>query len=105
MDKCPRHPIDISEDREIVFTDEKEYSWNGDSKGYFLVKIEKGLICCGFVGSDHKMAIEFRGKDSDKIIKEIAERDLCSTGNMGYITSELMIAKDALGNGKKYVQR
>ena len=51
------------------------------------------------------MKIEFRGSDPDKIIKEIASRKLCSLGNMGYISSELMIAKDALDNKNKYTQR
>ena len=103
--KCPFHRIDIPEDREVVFCDGLRHEWHGDEKGYFLVKLESGLICCGFVGPDHKMVVEFRGKDPDKIIKEIASRRLCSLANMGYISSELMIAKDALDNGKEYVQR
>jgi hypothetical protein len=105
MEKCPIHKIEIPGDREVVLTDGKEYPWKGDPKGYFLVKIENGLICCGFVNPEHKMIVEFRGRDPDRIIKEIAERKLCSLGNMGYIASELMIAKDALENGKQYIQR
>ncbi|RLI97543.1 MAG: hypothetical protein DRO99_02885 [Candidatus Aenigmatarchaeota archaeon] len=97
--------IEIPEDREIVMCDEKEHPWNQDPNGYFLVKLENGLICCGFVDSGHKMIVEFRGKDPDKMIKEIADRKLCSLGNMGYIASELMIAKECLDSGKEYVQR
>jgi len=104
-EKCPFHPIEIPENREVVFTDNKEYPWNPDTKGYFLVKLENGMICCGFVNPEHKMVLELKGRDPGKIIKEIAARKLCSLGNMGYIASELMIAKDALDNGKKYVQR
>jgi len=104
--KCPFHPITIPEDREIVECDNKEYKRKKDTKGYFLVKLENGKICCGFVeAKTHRMLAEFRAKDPDKIIKEIASRKICSLANMGYIASELMIAKDALDNGKKYNQR
>ena len=45
----------------------------------------------------------------DKIIKEIAKRKLVNLEQMGYIASELMIAKDCLKNNslasKKYIQR
>ena len=106
--KCPSCPIEIPEDREVVFCDAKEHPRKPDRNGYFLVKVENGMICCGFVrikGSKHRMAVEFRGRDPDKMIKEIAERKICSLVNMGYIASELMTAKDALENGKRYVQR
>ena len=103
--KCPLHPIEVPEDREVIFSDGKEYPWKRDPKGYFLVKIENGMLCCGFVNSDHKMVLEIRGQKPDKIIKEIAERKLCSLENMGYIASELMIAKDALDKKKEYIQR
>jgi hypothetical protein len=105
MKSCPFHKIEIPDDREVVLTDGKEYPWKSNPKGYFLVKLDAGMICCGFVGADHRMAVEFRGNDPDKMIKEIASRNLCSLGNMGYIASELMIAKYALDNGKEYVQR
>ena len=105
MKKCPQHPIEIPEDREIVHTDDKEYAWSGDSKGYFLVRIQDGMLCCGFVNSEHKMVLELRGRDPEKMIKEIAARKLCSLENMGYIASELMIASQAMENGKKYIQR
>jgi hypothetical protein len=108
--KCPKYPIDIPDTREIVICDNRKYPWKPDKKGYFLVALDRdaGLICCGFVksrGNKHRMAVELRGSDPDKIIREIAERKLCSLANMGYVASELMIAKDALDNKKKYVQR
>ncbi len=103
--KCPFHKISIPNDREIVNCDGKEYPWHGDRKGYFLVKLENGLICCGFVNLMHIMVAEFRGRNPDKIIKEIASRNMCSLADMGYIASELMIARESLDSGKKYVQR
>jgi len=106
LKKCPLHPVDIPEDREAIETDGLKFPWKQDPKGYFLVKIKDGQICCGFVNNEHKMELELKGKDPDKMIKEIAKRGLCSTmEHMGYIASELMIAKDALDNDKKYVQR
>ena len=103
--RCPFHKIDIPEGREIIITDDKGYGRKQDPKGYFLVKTESGQICCGFVNPQHKMVLELRGRDPDKIIKEIARRNLCSLESMGYIASELMIAKEALDNHRDYVQR
>ena len=81
------------------------FPWNQDPNGYFLVKIENDVLCCGFVTHDHKMVIEFKGKNPDKIIKEIVKRDLCSKGNIAYISSELMIAYNYIKNNTPYVQR
>lgn len=103
--KCPQHKIEISEDREIISCDEKEFSWKQDQNGYFLVKIENNKLFCGFVNNNHKMILELKGRNPDKIIKEIAKRKLVDLEHMGYIASELMIAKDCLENGKEYVQR
>ncbi len=108
INKCPFHKIEIPENREIVETDKLKFSWKQDPKGYFLVKIEKDQICCGFVNNKHKMKVEFKGKSPDKIIKEIAKRKLVGLAQMGYIASELMIAKNYLKNNpanKKYIQR
>jgi hypothetical protein len=102
---CPCHPIIIPEDRKVVFTDDKVYPWKMDSHGYFLVKIEKGLLCCGFVTPKHTMILELRGKDPHKLVKEIAKRKLCNLDNMAYISQELMIANDCRRHKKKYVQR
>ena len=105
-DKCPFHPITIPGQRKIINCDKLKFPWKCDKKGYFLVKLEKGKICCGFVNKDHVMTIEFRGKDSDKMMKEIARRKLCSHHHhMSYIASELMRAQHCLDLKKKYVQR
>ena len=103
--KCPVSPIKISPKRKIIFTDEKKFPWRADSKGYFLVKIKDGKIHCGFANKKHEVKIEFVGSDVEKMIKEIAKRKICDMGHMGYIASELMIAKDYLKNRKKYAQR
>ena len=102
---CPTNEIKISHNRKIIHTDEKKYPWRADSKGYFLVKIHKGKIHCGFVNNKHEMKIEFIGLDSKKMIKEIAKRKICDLEHMGYIASELMIAYDCMKNNKKYMQR
>ena len=105
--KCPLHPIEIPDDREVVDCDRLSFSWKHDPNGYFLVKLDTDnkQICCGFVNKNHKMILELRAKEPDKIIKEIAKRRLVGLEHMGYIASELIIAKHYLDNGKKYVQR
>ncbi|MFA5318181.1 MAG: hypothetical protein WC323_01765 [Patescibacteria group bacterium] len=103
--KCPRHKIKIPKNREVVKTDRLKFPWQQDKNGYFLVKIEDGQICCGFVNNKHEMILELRGKNMEKMIKEIAKRKLVGLEQMGYISSELIIAKDCLKNNKKYIQR
>lgn len=102
---CPIEPIKIMKNRKMMFTDEIEFPWHQDKKGYFLVKIQNGKIHCGFVNNNHEMIMEFIGSNPDGITKEIAKRKLCDLEHMGYLASELMIAGDCLKNGKKYVQR
>ncbi|MBI2043237.1 hypothetical protein HYT25_02515 [Candidatus Pacearchaeota archaeon] len=102
---CPTSPIKIPAARKIIFTDEKKYPWKQDKKGYFLVKIQRGFLHCGFVNNRHEMKIEFVGKNPEKIIKEIAKRKLCDIEHMGYIASELIIAHECIKKNKKYAQR
>jgi len=102
---CPCAPIKIPEDREIIDCTNKEFAWKQDPKGYFLVKITDDEIYCGFCTINHKMVLELRSLDPDKIIKEIIERDLCNKDNLGYIASELMIAFNCIENNLPYVQR
>ena len=102
---CPVSQIKISSKRKIIFTDEKKFPWKKDAKGYFLVKIENNEIHCGFANNKHEVKIEFVGKNPEKMIKEIAKRKICDLERMGYIASELMIAKNCLESGKKFVQR
>lgn len=102
---CPCAPIEIPKDREIIEVTDKKFTWTCDPNGYFLVKIENDEICCGFCTTDHKMILELRSTDPDKIIKEIVERDLCNKDNLGYIASELMIAFNCIENNLPYTQR
>lgn len=102
---CPFQEIEIKKDREIIHTDNLTFPWNQDPNGYFLVKIKDEILCCGFVTHDHKMIVELRGRNPDKIIKEIVKRDLCSKENIGYISSELMIAYNCIENNLPYTQR
>ncbi|MEK6830692.1 MAG: hypothetical protein AABX77_01560 [Nanoarchaeota archaeon] len=107
MKNCPHTEIEIKENREIVYCDNLNFPWKQDPNGYFLLKVdrENKLLCCGFVDGNHKMVVEFRGKNPDKIIKEITRRNLCSKENLSYISSELMIAYFCLFNDKPYIQR
>ena len=104
-ENCPCAPIEISEDREIIDCTNLDFEWKIEPSGYFLVKIEEDKICCGFCTNDHKMTLELRSSDPDKIIKEIVKRDLCNKNNLGYIASELMIAYYCLENNLPYTQR
>jgi len=102
---CPTQEIEIKQDRKIIHTDNLTFPWNQDPKGYFLVKIENNKMHCGFVTKNHKMQIEFRGTNPDKMIKEITKRKLCSKENLAYIAQELMIASHHMKNNKPYTQR
>lgn len=103
---CPSHQITILENREIINTDNISFPWTEeDPNGYFLVRLENNQICCGFVTKDDKMKLELRGKNPDKMIKEIVKRNLCEKPHLAYISSELMIAYYCLTNNLKYTQR
>ncbi len=105
MKKCPHSEIKINNKREIIYSDNLLFPWKQDPYGYFLVKIENSLICCGFVNSNHELIIELRGKNPDNMVREITRRSLCSKDNLVYVAQELMIAYECLINNKKYVQR
>lgn len=102
---CPQEKIEITPEREIMFTDDLQFPYHQDENGYFLVKIENGLICCGFVNKEHHMLFELRGINPDKMIKEITRRNPCSKETLAYIAQEVMIAYTCLINDKKYIQR
>ena len=102
---CPTQEINIASKREVIDCDSLKFPWNTDPNGYFLVKIDRNIIHCGFVNNEHKMIIEFKGRNPDLIIKEIVKRDLCNKENLAYISSEIMIAYNCIVNNKKYIQR
>lgn len=104
--KCLGIEIEVNPGREIVFCDGLEFpcGWKpGD--GYFLVKIEDGLICVGYVDGKHHLDIEFRGSDPDKLIREITRRDFVDKPHAAYIAAEIILAHHCLVNGLTYVQR
>ncbi len=107
MGKCLGIPIRINPDREVVFCDELEFlcGWKkGD--GYFLVKIEEGMICVGFVdGTTHEMNIEFRGSDPEKLIHEVTRQEFVDKPHAAYIAAEIILAHQCLKNGTEYIQR
>jgi hypothetical protein len=106
MGKCLGVPIDIKEDRDVVFCDELEFpfSWK-EGDGYFLVHIKGGQIYAGWVDGNHDLNIEFRGTDPDKMTKEIVRRDFLSSSHIAYIAGELILAHHCLVNDLEYVQR
>ncbi|MDO8480471.1 MAG: hypothetical protein Q7S65_01500 [Nanoarchaeota archaeon] len=97
-------PFEVPDEREITHTDALRFPWREDKAGYFLVKIEGKEIQCGFL-ANNKMIFELRGTDPINMIKEIAKRNLINLEHMGYISAELMIAKQCVDSGKPYVQR
>lgn len=104
--KCLGVPIHINDDREVVFCDELEFPFaykEGD--GYFLVKIEDGMICIGWVDGNHEMKIEFRGTDPSTLTREIVRRDFLDKAHTAYIAGEIILAHHCLTNGLEYIQR
>lgn len=107
MGKCLGVPIKIRDDRKVVFCDELEFpcGWK-EGDGYFLVKIEEGMICVGWVdGATHELGIEFRGSDPDKLIREITRQEFVDKPHAAYIAAEIILAHQCLKAGTEYVQR
>lgn len=105
--KCLGIPIKIRDDRRIISCDELEfpYEWK-EGDGYFLVKIEDGIICVGWVdGIRHEMDVEFRGADPEKLIKEVTRQDFVDKSHAAYIAAEIILAHRCLVDRAEYVQR
>jgi len=98
------HDMEIPKDRKIVQTDKLKFPWKEDKKGYFLIKVDKDEIQCGFL-ENRKMTVEFRGKDPYNMIKEIAQRNMINLEHMGYLASELTRAKECIDYGRVFIQR
>ncbi|MBM4152539.1 MAG: hypothetical protein FJ220_03325 [Kiritimatiellaceae bacterium] len=104
--KCLGVEIRINPDREVVLCDGLEFPWTWKpSDGYFLVRIDQGLICVGYVGETHELNLEFRGSNPDKITKEIVRRNFLTPGHLSYIAGEVILAHHCLVNQIPYVQR
>lgn len=104
--KCLGIPIRIHNDRKVVLCDDLEFpcGWK-EGDGYFLVKIEDGLICVGWVDGNHDMRVEFRGSDPDKLIREVTRQVFVDKPHAAYIAAEITLAQRCLTNGTEYVQR
>lgn len=107
LGKCLGKTIHIRDDRKVVLCDELEFpcGWK-EGDGYFLVKIEDGLICVGWVdGDSHELNVEFRGSDPDRLIREITRQDFVDKAHAAYIAAEIILAHRCLVDGAEYVQR
>lgn len=104
--KCLGLPIRINPDREVVLCDELEFpcGWK-EGDGYFLVRLDDGIICVGWVNGSHEMNIEFRGSDPDKLIREVTRQDFVDKPHAAYISAEIILAHQCLISGSEYVQR
>jgi len=104
--KCLGIPIHIHDDRQIVYCDDLQFpcGWKAGD-GYFLVKLEDGLICVGWVDGNHHLSIEFRGSDPDKLIREVTRQDFVDKSHAAYIAAEITLAHRCLIDGTEYIQR
>lgn len=88
-----------------VYDDIKEF--NMDSKGYFLIRInkEKGQIEVAFCRERNKIALTIVGKKPLDIYQTIIKEELISRmDHAAYLGRELQKAKIALDNDLNYVQ-
>ena len=106
LGKCLGIEITINPGREVVLCDGLEFpgGWR-EGDGYFLVKIEGGMICVGYVDGNHNLDIEFRGSDPDRLIREVTRRDFVDKPHAAYIAAEITLAHHCLVNGLEYIQR
>ncbi|MDO8661342.1 MAG: hypothetical protein Q7K43_05620 [Candidatus Woesearchaeota archaeon] len=79
--------------------------WKQDPKGYFLIKIEEGLIKAGFCTNDHIVREEVSGTEPQDIYYTILRRGLISSlQHAAYLGMELQKAQTALQLNIPYVQ-
>jgi hypothetical protein len=106
LGKCLRIPIHIHDDRKIVYCDDLEFphEWK-EGDGYFLVHLQEGMICVGWVDGSHHMNLEFRGSDPEKLIREVTRQDFVDKSHAAYIAAEIVLAHRCLIDGTEYVQR
>jgi tetrahydromethanopterin S-methyltransferase subunit A len=98
-------PIDKSGKIERI--DAKEGPWIQDSKGYFLIKIDKDkmTINVGHCTNDNVLRKEIIGKRAQDIYYTIAKLDLVSIyTHASYLGKELKKAEIALKLGVQYTQ-
>ena len=79
--------------------------WKKDPAGYFLIKVEDGLIKAGFSTSAHVLLKEIIGTEPQDIYYTILrEKLITSMQHAAYLGLELQKAHAALKLGLKYVQ-
>jgi hypothetical protein len=104
--KCLGIPIRINPNRKVVHCDGLEFPWTWEEgDGYFLVKLEGGMICVGWVDGKHELNLEFRGSDPEPLIKEVTRQDFVDKPHAAYIAAEIILAHHCLQTGAEYVQR
>ena len=84
---------------------DKIKDWKMDPKGYFLIKLDKGLICVGYCTSVSELVAEVTGKTALEIVNTLIREEMISSlqhaADMGI---ELCKAEIALNHGLEYVQ-
>lgn len=104
--KCLGIEIKINPDREVVFCNGLTFPFDWEpADGYFLVRIQDGMICVGYVDENHELNLEFRGSDPETLTKEIVRRDFLNPSHTAYIAGEIILAHHCLVNGTEYIQR
>ena len=83
--------------------DDKE--WTYDPKGYFLIRINKGLIEVGHCKQNNVILKKFTGKTAKELCQAILKENVVSRlDHAAYIGRETLKAETALKLGIEYVQ-
>ncbi|MBI4439691.1 DUF4346 domain-containing protein [Candidatus Woesearchaeota archaeon] len=91
--------------RETIDTRKFPKTWDPDEKGYFLIKINRGLIEVGFVTSRHRLTKRLIGNNAEEMLHAIIRKGLVSKlAHAAYLGRELAKAEIALKRRKKYTQ-
>ena len=83
-----------------------EMHFEPDKRGYFIVSTENGeIVAQHHLPDGRKTKFEFRGKNSQMLYRKILHENLISRlDHAAYVGHELAKAKEAIKEGKKYVQ-
>lgn len=89
----------------LVRSHRNPLEWTKDPAGYFLIKVEDGLIKAGFSTSEHVLVKEIVGTEPQDIYYTVLrEKLITSMQHAAYLGMELQKAHTALKLGLKYVQ-
>ena len=82
-----------------------EQKWVLDPKGYFLIRLNNGLIEVGHCKKNNKVEVVVRGSNVEEILYKVIDLGLISLlDHAAYLGKELQKAKYCLENNKEYVQ-